>query len=242
MGLKYVKFTKESESKVNSDDESNEVDEAIFNIIKLIKDKKLNDNQISKLYSELGASTKTEIQNASRNSSYKNFDKLHEIDILNFLQEQPIPLISFLCGALNISLQDNINKKKLFSLVTLIEHLYFTKNNNYIGTFSFSNALIQWCLHGSKTAISLLGTSSASGSVTTLKSVLKSSSEAVNECPQHDDCFFDNTQRIGKTRRVREGGVTPLSIATNVVYCQSEEPTDVQSITENKPEIGKSRL
>ena len=68
--------------------------------------------------------------------------------------------------------------------------------------------------------------STACGSVTTMKRVLKEWLASPNTCfEQNDiDVFFDNTQRIGKSRRVREGGSTQMDVATNVVFIQRQEP------------------
>ena len=50
------------------------------------------------------------------------------------------------------------------------------------------------------------------------------------------DVFADNTQRKGKTNRVKENGITPLGIATNVVSIQSNPLSSIQYI-ENFPPV-----
>lgn len=42
--------------------------------------------------------------------------------------------------------------------------------------------------------------------------------------------FFYNTQRIGRTQRVREGGVKPANVVSNVVFCENETPSDIGMI------------
>ena len=52
--------------------------------------------------------------------------------------------------------------------------------------------------------------------------------DTVNECfPENDvDIFTGNTQKKGKTTRVKEDGTTPVNVATNVVFLQSNPPTN----------------
>ena len=42
---------------------------------------------------------------------------------------------------------------------------------------------------------------------------------------------------ISKTRRVREGGSTPMDVATNVILIQNEKPTNIQSKQDLKPSL-----
>jgi hypothetical protein len=44
---------------------------------------------------------------------------------------------------------------------------------NFIGAFSFSQHIVRWSLAGSKTLQTIDGASTAAGSVTSLKNVLK---------------------------------------------------------------------
>ena len=90
--------------------------------------------------------------------------------------------------------------------------------------------MTKWVFSGSKAAHSLDGATSASGSITTLRTWLKDS--AINPNTVYEsgdvDVFADNTQRKGKTNRVKEDGVTPIGIATNVVFIQSNPPSNIQ--------------
>ena len=112
--------------------------------------------------------------------------------MLDFLHSIPKPLLSLVCGCTNITdTVDAVSNKKQYALCLLIEQLYFVRNNNFIGSFAFSQTLIHWCRHGSKTSVALSGSSTPSGSVTTVKHVLKSASSERNKCPSKDvDCFF----------------------------------------------------
>jgi hypothetical protein len=42
---------------------------------------------------------------------------------------------------------------------------------------------------------------------------------------------------ISKTRRVREGGSTPMDVANNVILIQNEKPTNIQSKQDLKPSL-----
>ena len=44
-------------------------------------------------------------------------------------------------------------------------------------------------------------------------------------------------ERTGKTSRVKENDTGPLSVATNVVFIQSDPPTEFQSISQLRPRI-----
>jgi hypothetical protein len=124
-------------------------------------------------------------------------------------------------------------------MCVLLEHIYSLRNQNFIGIFAFSLSLLKWNLSGSKLSHSIDNVSTACGRVTTMKKVLKEWSASPNTCfEQNDiDVFFDNTQRIGKTRWVREGGSTQMDVATNVVFIQRQEPSNIQSKSELKPSL-----
>jgi hypothetical protein len=154
-----------------------------------------------------------------------------------FLKERPTPLLNFLLGLTGIDDIDNkYNISKLLPLSVGVEQIYKARNKNFIGPLSFGNGVVKWSMCGSKTAHALDGAASASGGVTTLKSFLKDSSTEANTCYSKDvDVFSDNTQRTGKTVRVRENGTTPVGVATNVVFIQQNPPSDIQSHPGLKP-------
>ena len=91
--------------------------------------------------------------------------------------------------------------------------------------------------HGSKSSHALDGCSYPSGSVTTLQKFLRSSSQDENKCFESGDIevWADNTQRKGKTSRVREDGTTGISIATNVVFIHPNPVSHIQKIHELSP-------
>ena len=125
----------------------------------------------------------------------------------------------------------------LFRPCLAIEQLYVTRNRMFIGPLSFSQGLLKWAFCGSKAAYALDGSTTASGSISSLRNVLKASSHDPNTCFDVGDVevFADNTQRKGKTSRVKEDGTTPLNIVTNVVFIQSNPYTSLQSNTELSP-------
>ena len=92
---------------------------------------------------------------------------------------------------------------------------------------------------GSKAAYALDGGTTSSGSITTMKSLLCQLATEPSVCFANGDVdvFVDNTQRTGKTSRVKENGTALLSIATNLVFIQSNPPTEFQSISQLRPNI-----
>lgn len=192
---------------------------------------------LTKLCGAIGKSlSRTVYKDSQRIHSYQtDLPNLTKLDCKDYLDKRPPALISFLKELTSICSSDR-NSTRLLPLCIGIEQLYKTRNKLFIGPFSFSNGIIKYSLTGSKTANTLDGASTASGSVTTIKQFLKSSASDPNTCFDKDvDIFSDNTQRTGKTARVRENGTTPLGVATNVVFIQQTPPSDIQSRDDLKP-------
>ena len=95
----------------------------------------------------------------------------------------------------------------------------------FIGSFSFAQGLN--------------GGTTSSDSITTMKNLLCQLATEPNVCSANGDVdvFADNTQRTGKTKRVKENGTAPLSVATNVVFIQSDPRTEFQSVLQLCPSI-----
>ena len=108
-----------------------------------------------------------------------------------------------------------------------------------IDPFSFAQGVVKWSFSGDKVADALDGGTTSSGSITAMKNLLCPLATEPNVCFANGDVdvFADNTQRTGKTRRVEENGTAPLSVATNVVFIQSNPPTKFQSISQLCPSI-----
>ena len=85
-------------------------------------------------------------------------------------------------------------------------------NLNFTGPYSFSQGLVKWAFSGSKSAHSLDGTTSASGSVSTLYTWMKETAKNPNVIYDNRDVdvFADNTQCKSKTSKVKEDGTTPI--------------------------------
>ena len=49
------------------------------------------------------------------------------------------------------------------------------------------------------------------------------------------DLSTDNTQEKGRTSRVKENAITPIEIATNVVFIKSDSNTYIQKVTKLSP-------
>ena len=206
--------------------------------IKLIHDESISQFEREKLCEALGKSMNLDIYRDSMNlkHSYTNMEKTKEIDSRTYLMSFYRPLVRLLVGMADISL-NSTTKKKMHALCLAVEQIYYTRNLTFIGTFSFSTSLVKWSLHGSKSSHALDGCSYPSGSVTTLRKFLQSSSQDENKCFGSVDVevWADNTQRKGKTSRVWEDGTTPISIATNVVFIHPNPVTHIQKIYELSP-------
>ena len=99
--------------------------------------------------------------------------------------------------------------------------------------------LLKWLIFGIKAAHVLDSGATSSGSITTMKILSYQLASEPNVCFANDDVyvFAENTRRTGKTRRAKENGTTPLSVATNVVFIQSNSPTEFQSVSQLCPSI-----
>lgn len=49
------------------------------------------------------------------------------------------------------------------------------------------------------------------------------------------DVFADNTQEKKRTSRVKENAITPIEIATNVVFIKSDSNPYIQKVTKLSP-------
>ena len=93
-------------------------------------------------------------------------------------------------------------------------------------------------LSGSKAAHTIDGVSPASGSITTLQGVLKDNADNNrNFCFLSGDVevFAGNTEKKSKASCVKEDRTTPLNVATNVVFIQSDPATNYQSLSHLSP-------
>ena len=151
------------------------------------------------------------------NAEYKKFTEIPPIEL--YLKKFNSSLVNFLI-CLTKDKKSMVNKR-LNHIAMIIEQILATRNAKFIVPLSFSQGLVKWSLSGSKTAHTIDGVSSASGSITTLRGVLKDSADNNrNFCFSSGDVdvFADNTQKKGKTSCVKEDGTTPLNVATNVFF------------------------
>ena len=134
----------------------------------------INDGNISqfereKLCEALGKSVNLDIYRDSINSKHSitNMEKTAEIDSHTYLMSFYRPSMKLLVGMADISLNSTTSPKKMHALCLAVEQIHYTRNLTFIGPFSFSNSLVKWSLHGSKSSHALDGCSYRSGSVTT---------------------------------------------------------------------------
>ena len=129
-------------------------------------------------------------------------------------------------------LQSSFNSKQIFS----------TRNSKFVGPVSFSQSLVKWYFSGSKAPHTIDGALTASGGIWSLQNALKCSANSkTNKCFETGDMdiFADNTQGTGKTGRVKENGTTPVNVAINVVFIQSNPPSEVQLDQNSSPRHGR---
>lgn len=98
----------------------------------------------------------------------------------------------------------------------VIENIEGLRNSKYIGPFSFAEGLVKWNFSGSKAAHTLQSCAQACGSITTLRNFSKLKARSLNVCEWREDLeiFADNTQKKGRTARIKENATTPIGIAT----------------------------
>ena len=230
----------------NDNDERNEnvdngvnenISETISATVNLIKQNKITNAEKNILLAALGKSINLDIYNESVDmaNTFSNLKETEKSTCDLHIKKFNSSLVSFLVSLTGIDLSKDKNSKKNYALCLALEQIYYIRNLNFIGPFSFSASLVKWALCGSKTAHALDGCSYPSGCVTTLQKFLKSSAEQPNLCFTTGDVevWADNTQRKGKTCRVREDGTTPIGITTNVVFIQPS--SSIQKIKELAP-------
>lgn len=210
--------------------------------VKALKSNNVSERDMEKLCEALGTYLNDIItKDMKLLSQYKDVNIVTHLNPKDFLLQRPILLILLLSNLVGVDVfsKFTFSSRKISGMCVLLEHIYSLRNQNFIGIFAFSLSLLKWSLTGSKLSHSIDNASTACGSVTTMKKIIKEWSASPNTCfEQNDiDVFFDNTRRIGKTRRVRECGSTPLDVATNVVFIQRQEPSNIQSKSELKPSL-----
>lgn len=125
----------------------------------------------------------------------------------------------------------------MYSFCLLSNQVEGLTNQNYVGRLIFAESFLKGNFSGSKTAHGLDSCSYSSGSITTLKNFMKEISIIGNKCliVEDIDLFVDNTQEKGRTSRVKENAITPIEIATNVVFIKSDSNTYIQKVTKLSP-------
>lgn len=111
------------------------------------------------------------------------------------------------------------------------------RNQNYVGRLTFAESFLKGNFSGSKVTHGLVSCSYSSGSITTLKNFMKEISIIRNKCliAEDIDVFADNTQEKKRTSRVKENAITPIEIATNVVFIKSDSNPYIQKVTKLSP-------
>ena len=227
-------------SQSNSDSENETIGNSVAYVLKLLKENKLNETETIELRRALGQllnkSVYEDCKSIQISKQYTLFGE--NLDTKQFLSQRPKPLISFITEVTSDS-KKKFDYRKEYRIRLAIEQLYFVRHFVFIGPFSFAQGLVKWSFSGSKAAHALDGGTTSSGSITTMRNLSCQLATEPNACFANGDVdvFADNTQRTGKTSRVKENGTAPLSVATNVVFIQSNPPTEFQSISRLCPSI-----
>ena len=215
-----------------SDSENETIGNSVAYVLKLIKENKLNETETIELCCALGQllnkSVYKDCKSVQFSKQYTSFGENLDTKQL----QRPKPLISFITDVTSDS-KKKFDYRKEYRICLAIEQLYFIRHFMFIGPFSFAQGLVKWSFSGSKAAHALDGGTTSCGCIATMKNLLCQLATEPNVCFANGDVhvFADNTQRTGKTSRVKENGTAPLSAATNVVFIQSNPPTEFQSIS-----------
>ena len=207
----------------------NTIRQEVKDMISLIQTKSLNEEECAALSAAIGASLELEIFKDSEllSSRYKKIEDF-STNLDKYLSERPKSLVDFLANVTKVDVNSS-NKKKIYALAVAVEQLYAARNLLFVGPVSFGSSVVKWTFSGSSTAHTIDSTASACGSVSTLKKFFAESASTPNLCPSGDiHIFADNTQRKGRTSRVKEDGTTPIGIATNVVFINPNKGTRYQ--------------
>ena len=113
--------------------------------------------------------TKTDIDK----KRYAKHSEASESNTHTYLKDKNQILVQFLSNATMPKTKLSVNPKKNYNLYLVIEQILSLRNMNYIGSYSFAQSVVTWSLTGSRTAHSLQGMTSSSGSITTLQNFLK---------------------------------------------------------------------
>ena len=207
-------------SEITEESTDKNKNETISSDIKSVIDILNNDNitefEFNKLFEAMGNFFNMDVDNRSKlmmnNVEYKKFTKIPPIEL--YLKKFNPSLINFLICLTKY--RKGMAKKPLnqiaMIIITNIKYLA-TRNAKFIGPHSFSQGLVKCSLHDSKTAHTMDRVSSVSGSVATLRGVLKDNADNNrNFCFSSGDVdvFADNTKK-GKTWERRSNNTTKCS-------------------------------
>ena len=218
--------------------ETQELNKNISAVIDMLNNGSISEYECHQLSTALGNYLNMSVFRDSKtmmeNGLHKNFYNIQE-NCNNYLTERNQSLYFFLKA---LTAEKTNRTTRPYKLALIIEQIYAARNNKFVGPLHFSQGVVKWTLSGSKMAHTIDGVTTASGTITTLRKVLKDHAENhKNLCFTDNDLdiFSDNTQRKGKTSRVKEDGTTPVNVATNVVFIQKNPSTNFQSISQLSP-------
>ena len=165
----------EPENTTNSTTENDS--SLVSEIIHLIRSNEINLKDKCSLARELGASIEKELYKETKTDidkkRYAKHSEASESNTHTYLKDKNQILVQSLSNATMPKTKLSVNLRKNYNLCLVIEQILSLRNLNYIGSYSFAQSVVTWSLTGSRTAHSLQGMTSSSGSITTLQNFLK---------------------------------------------------------------------
>ena len=170
----------------------------IKSVIDRLNNGKITEFECNELFEAMGNFLNMDVYHRRKlmmnNAEYKKFTEIPPIEL--YLTKFNYSLVNFLI-CLTKDKKGMVNKR-LNHIAIIIEQILATRNAKFIGPLNFRQGLVKWSLSGSKTAHIIDRVSSASGSITTLRGILKDSADNnINFCFSSGDVdvFADNTQK-----------------------------------------------
>ena len=204
----------------------------------------LSQVQIEKLAYALGKSQSCHVRSDTMElSSRKTIDSMLKLDIGMYVRERNPVLIGFLLGVTNKALDFFENKTEppeqqtMYKICKTVESIMNLSAYRVLLPLHFRDTLLLYSLTGSKLALSILSSSTAHGSYTTVKKFLSGLGHESNNTPfSKDEIYaFDNNQILHRSWSVNLESKFRCHIVTMVVKFESKSDGSFQYRHDLKP-------
>ena len=158
----YNNSNDNDEKNVNMDSGVNKnISETISATVNLIKENKITNAEKNILLAALEKSINFDIYNESVDmaNAFSNLEETEKSTCGLHIKKFNSSLVSFLVSLTGIDLSKDKNSEKNYALCLALEQIYYSRNLNFLGPFSFSASLVKWALCGSKTVHAVDGCS-----------------------------------------------------------------------------------